>query len=80
MWDFADGDAFLALAGGSAMTSSCATQRFFRFALGRQVLPTEAPYVQALSARVGETGGSVQSFVFPLLESEAFTSFRREEP
>lgn len=79
-WDFADGDAFLALAGGSAMTSSCATQRFFRFALGRQVLPTEAPYVQALSARVGETGGSVQSFVFPLLESEAFTSFRREEP
>jgi hypothetical protein len=34
----------------------------------------------SLGAPVAETGGSVQSFVFPLLESEAFTSFRREDP
>lgn len=79
-WDFTDGDAFLAVAGASPMTASCATQRYFRFALGRQLLPAELPYLPALNARVNETGGSVQSFVFPLLESEAFTSFRREEP
>lgn len=79
-WTFADGDAFLSAAGASPMTTSCATQRFFRFALGRQVLPTEVPYVDTLSGSVAETGGTVQSFIFPLLQSEAFTSFRREEP
>lgn len=79
-WDFVDGDGFLATAGASPMTASCATQRYFRFALGRPLLPAEAPYLSSLGERVSETGGSVQSFVFPLLESEAFTSFRREAP
>jgi hypothetical protein len=78
-WTFADGDAFLATAAQSPMVTTCATQRFFRFALGRQLLPAELPYLTSLGAPVTETGGTVQSFVFPLLESEAFTSFRRED-
>jgi hypothetical protein len=79
-WGFADGDAFLTTAAQSPLVAACATQRFFRFALGRGPLPTEQPWVDALSGRTAETGGSVSSLVFPLLESEAFTSFRREAP
>ncbi|MFT3712295.1 MAG: DUF1588 domain-containing protein [Archangium sp.] len=78
-WTFSDADAFLAQASQSPMVTTCATQRFFRFALGRQLLPAEVPYLTSLGAPVTETGGTVRSFVFPLLDSEAFTSFRRED-